>query len=186
MEYSEEKLLELIKQGESQDLEFKQDFDGYKTALKTVSAFANTNDGLIIFGVSDDGKVVECDISDKQIRKLTDAFDQTIKPKPQIYLKKLVINGTELFIVRVERFSGTGLVLYSGVAYKRVYSQTIPMTTEEVQNFYEVGQFTKVNQPVTATSLSRNVHAELVCRNCRTYVGLQIGSDKCSNCHKKL
>ena len=38
------------------DLEYKETVS--KSYLKTVSAFANVNDGRIIFGISDDGRVV--------------------------------------------------------------------------------------------------------------------------------
>ena len=41
---------------ENKFLEYKEQIT--KTYLKTVSAFANYNDGEIIFGVSDDYKVV--------------------------------------------------------------------------------------------------------------------------------
>ena len=41
---------------ETKDLEYKETIS--KSYLKTVSAFANFNDGTIIFGISDDGRVV--------------------------------------------------------------------------------------------------------------------------------
>ena len=41
---------------ESRNLEYKENMDS-STFMKTVSAYANYGDGVIIFGITDDGKV---------------------------------------------------------------------------------------------------------------------------------
>lgn len=41
--------------GENKNVEYKQEYN--KTLLKTVSAFANYNDGLITIGINDKGEV---------------------------------------------------------------------------------------------------------------------------------
>lgn len=51
-------LLSLIKKNESQSLEFTS--KPTKEVGKSISAFANTNDGVILVGVSDDKRIVEC------------------------------------------------------------------------------------------------------------------------------
>lgn len=48
-------IIELIKQGESTSLEFKETFD--KETVETVGAFANTKGGSVLIGVSDKGKI---------------------------------------------------------------------------------------------------------------------------------
>jgi ATP-dependent DNA helicase RecG len=48
-------IVELIKQGESSLVEFKETFD--KEAVETVAAFANTKGGSVLIGVSDKGKI---------------------------------------------------------------------------------------------------------------------------------
>jgi ATP-dependent DNA helicase RecG len=48
-------IVELIKQGESSLVEFKETFD--KEAVETVGAFANTKGGSLLIGVSDKGKI---------------------------------------------------------------------------------------------------------------------------------
>ena len=51
----------IIKNGESQTVEFKQSFD--KEAIETISAFANTDGGILIIGVSDKGIIIGVTIS---------------------------------------------------------------------------------------------------------------------------
>lgn len=50
-------LLNLIEAGESLTVEFKQKFSDYEKIAKEIIAFANTQGGFIIFGVSDNGKI---------------------------------------------------------------------------------------------------------------------------------
>ncbi len=52
----EETLGQLIKQGEGQTVEFKREFT--TDVGKEIVAFANTDGGVIIIGVDDDGRIV--------------------------------------------------------------------------------------------------------------------------------
>ncbi len=39
---------------------------------------------------------------------------------------------------------------------------------------------------ITATRLADNVHANFVCKNCGTSIGLLIGSNECTTCHSPV
>ena len=55
-----EELLVLLKLGEWNDIEFKQARNAVpKAAFETVSAFANTHGGWLVFGVAQDGEEFE-------------------------------------------------------------------------------------------------------------------------------
>jgi predicted HTH transcriptional regulator len=56
-EFYEDKLQELIFQGENSHIEFKRKFTTPTKIAKEISAFANTKGGYIIFGIDDDGSV---------------------------------------------------------------------------------------------------------------------------------
>ena len=61
---TEEELRAWLKRPEGEGLEFKKaQKDVPHDAYKTVCAFANTNGGWVIFGVSDDGKITGVDAS---------------------------------------------------------------------------------------------------------------------------
>jgi len=68
IEDSEDIVKEWIKRGEDDHVEFKEGLGHADDIIKTVVAFANTNGGVIIFGVRDDGSVsgFNQDISDTQ------------------------------------------------------------------------------------------------------------------------
>ena len=67
------------------DLEYKETVS--KSYLKTVSAFANVNDGRIIFGISDDGRVVGIKKSIEACLNIENQINDSIKTKPNYSLK---------------------------------------------------------------------------------------------------
>ncbi len=69
MALSLEKLLELIQGGESLTVEFKQQFTEHEKIAKEMIAFANTNGGVLIFGVRDNRKILGV-YSEKEISEL--------------------------------------------------------------------------------------------------------------------
>jgi predicted HTH transcriptional regulator len=76
----------LCAKGEGQAIEFKLDFPPQSHDIaKSIAAFASSNEGLLIYGVSDDGRIVglpEADDSkwrDRMLRRLLSAA-KAIKP----------------------------------------------------------------------------------------------------------
>jgi predicted HTH transcriptional regulator len=62
-------LIKLIEEGENLKVEFKQKFSDYDKIAKEIIAFANTEGGTIIFGVTDKGKIIGIE-SEKEIAEL--------------------------------------------------------------------------------------------------------------------
>ncbi|MCD6221372.1 putative DNA binding domain-containing protein [bacterium] len=58
---------QLIKQEESEKLEFKENFD--KETIETVGAFSNTRGGIILIGVSDKGACKGINVGKNTIKK---------------------------------------------------------------------------------------------------------------------
>lgn len=127
---TEKELLDLISQGESQNIEFTVKPD--PEMGKSIVAFANTNDGALIIGVSDDKTLRGCSMKDEQSMTNT-AHDC----KPSIYpeIEKIEIDGKLIFVVKVRR-SGSGVdYAYKNVVYKRVGTHDKPMSPKEVVDF---------------------------------------------------
>lgn len=61
-----EELKKLIKKGESETVEFKENFD--KETIETAVAFANTKGGVILIGLSDKSKIKGIQV-EKETRK---------------------------------------------------------------------------------------------------------------------
>jgi predicted HTH transcriptional regulator len=62
---NEETILDFIKKGESETIEFKSTLD--QAAIETLTAFANTKGGYVFVGVADSGKIVGVQLGNETI-----------------------------------------------------------------------------------------------------------------------
>lgn len=127
---TEKELLSLIKQGESQSLEFTA--KPTSEMGKSIVAFANTNDGLVVVGISDDKKLKGC--SDKDEQSIANTAHDC---KPSIYpeIEKVEAEGKIIFVVKVMK-TGSGVdYAYKNVVYRRVGTHDKPMSPKEVVEF---------------------------------------------------
>ena len=106
-------------QKENKKLEYKETIS--KTYLKTVSAFANYNDGEIIFGITDDYRVIGIDSPNVACLNIENQINDSIKPRPEYNLK---INDDNTISLCVKQGKATPY-RYNGKAYKRNDSSTI-------------------------------------------------------------
>ena len=66
--------------GESKVLEYKSTFT--KNILKTVSAFANFHDGMIVIGITDDKTLVGVDNPEELRLNIENSINDNLKPCP--------------------------------------------------------------------------------------------------------
>ena len=119
-------LLKLIKEGESERIEFKRDVT--KDIYKEVCALANANGGYILIGVDDEGDIIGCDAK-KALDILANSL-QSITPPPKIKTHKLSIENKDIVVVEVEK-SNT-LCSVGGVAYIRIGTGIRPLSIQEI------------------------------------------------------
>jgi ATP-dependent DNA helicase RecG len=121
-----EELIYLIKSGESENLEFKE--TAGKNIHHEVAAFANSEGGIIIVGVTDEGKIVGTDAKEA-IEKLTSSV-QSIIPPPAIKTQKMSIEGKDLLIISIDK--STTLSSLGGVVYIRTGTGVRPLSLQEI------------------------------------------------------
>ncbi len=124
---NEKKVLEILAEGESETVEFKRSFD--KETLETVSAFANTKGGLIVIGVSRQGRIQGVVIGRETLRDWANQVVQGTGVQPS--LKSTKYEGKTLVVISVAE-SHIRPVLYRGRPYKRVGSTNWEMSVEEI------------------------------------------------------
>lgn len=120
----QDEILKLIDAGEDQQLEFKVRVTSFG---EDVCAFANTDGGVVLFGVSDDGKITGVGKSNEEkISSVAAACDPPVRPT----VERLVITGISILIAHIER---TGLIhSFKGKVYKRVGSTNRALSTQEI------------------------------------------------------
>ena len=129
---SKEDLLKLIGGTESLNIEWKPSLSQINEIIETISAFANTEGGKIIIGISKSGKLLGVEIGKDTIERLTNKIFQNTDPKvhPRITTKK--INSKCIIIIEVKE-SSDHLVLAFGRPYKRVGKSTVRMSKDEYE-----------------------------------------------------
>ena len=94
---------------ECSDYELKQSIELEKPRswLKTVSAFANTLGGIIIFGVDNDRKIVGLENIVNALEIISDKIKNRIKPLPEVEIYPFIEGEKNLIVVKVSKGSKT-------------------------------------------------------------------------------
>jgi len=138
-------LEDALKTGEGQKVEFKRglsaDLEQQKRAeeelLKSVAAFANTNDGVIFIGVDDGGRVVGLDLDFKQKDRLEQKIRQLarhrIRPIPPSQVGFEDYRGLVVAKIVVARGDAPAYLM-GGVIYVRSGSSDVRAQPEDLKN----------------------------------------------------
>ena len=126
-----EAISKLIHSGESETVEFKENFD--KETVETVSAFANTKGGTILIGVSDQGKIKGVHTGKSTLRNWSNRISQSIEPKVAVTPDSARIEAKEIALIHVEE-SRIKPVSYKGRYFKRVGATNCRLSWEDITN----------------------------------------------------
>jgi len=95
-------------------------------------AFANTNDGIILIGVSDDGSIVGVRDDPKRVEERVMGICRSrCNPVPALRIEHTEVNGLSLLLVHVAE--GERMVLVDGICYTRAGATSQRATPEEQQ-----------------------------------------------------
>ena len=93
-------LLDLIRQGEHQQQDFKYRVSDACKLTKSVSAFANTDGGRLLIGVRDDGHLSGVR-SEEEIYMMHQAAYKYCKPEPSIQFDTFHVDGRTIVVATV-------------------------------------------------------------------------------------
>ena len=127
MHMNDQELEELVRQGETFHVEFKESLKGSapKTIREAICAFANDlpdsrKPGVLFVGVDDDGKPTGLEITDSMLRQLADVkTDGQIVPPPSMQVEKRRLRGNDVAVAIVMP-SDSPPVRYRGCIHVRI------------------------------------------------------------------
>ncbi|MHB1948491.1 MAG: RNA-binding domain-containing protein [Gammaproteobacteria bacterium] len=125
---------ELIKQGESQRLEFKKSTSLLRAAFESICAFLNAKGGTVLIGVTNSGEIVGQDVAD--ITRLEIAREiKKIEPTPSVEVHYISINEKK-YVIAIEVSSGKHApYVYDGRAFERNQTTTERMSQHRYEQF---------------------------------------------------
>ena len=152
-----------------------------KTFLKVVSAFANYNDGKIIFGICDDGSVKGLADPYKARIDIENAINDSIMPVPEYDIT--VNNNNKTVILNIYRGTETPY-FYHGKAYRRSDTASAAVDTAELKRLVLRGtnrdfeDLPAANQELTFSTfekeLRNTLHIDGLDRNIQKTLGLYV------------
>jgi len=116
---TEREIKKLIQTGESQSLEFKSSLKLRNEIGETISAFANTSGGVILIGVSDEGKILGVDIGRKTVEDLANWVKENTDPPLYPDVKVHQIGGKDIIEISLKE-SDDKPVFFKNHAFQRV------------------------------------------------------------------
>ena len=101
MRFLENEILHLIKNGESESVEFKKSTSSLREAIQSICAFANHR-GYVIFGVEDSGSIIGQQVTDDTIKNISNAIKLNTDPKLYASIEKMDLEGKACLLVSID------------------------------------------------------------------------------------
>lgn len=121
---------------EQVDIELKREIT--KTFLKTVTAFANYQNGQIIFGVDDYGQVRGINDVEEARLQIENMINDSISPVPRFSLQTKEIKGKKILVLEVEKGKDSPY-FYQNKTYKRADTSTVEVDRYELRRLSLLG-----------------------------------------------
>ncbi len=141
-------LQKLIKEGESDTLEFKENFT--REVAVTAGAFANTKGGTILIGVTDGGKINGAQISNESLKDWANQISLATEPRVIPEIESLEIEDRHVVIIMIKEFP-INAVMYvkeKGKITNREYQELCGVrkrqATEDLKKLWDKGIFVRV------------------------------------------
>lgn len=121
----------IIENTENNQTEFKETTGQLERAMETLCAFLNGTGGTVLFGVTDKGKIIGQELSDKTKRDIAEAI-RRIEPFATIEVSYIAVPDTTKSIIslNVEEQRYMRPFSYKGRAYQRIESVTSVMAQD--------------------------------------------------------
>ncbi len=124
-------LQDTIRQGESARIEFKSSFQ--KEVIETLSAFADTQGGMVLVGISDAGQAVGVSIQAETIQGWISQCKQITSPRVIPDIELVQIENLTVAVVSIDEFP-VKPVACKGRYFKRVGNANHQMTATEISD----------------------------------------------------
>jgi len=115
---------------EKYNLELKREVT--VTFLKTVSAYANYNDGEIVFGIDDNGKAIGMSDIKHECLRIESMINDCIDPVPDFRIEPRAFDGVDTIVLTVRRGENTPYY-YKGKTYRRSDTSTLEVDRFELK-----------------------------------------------------
>lgn len=135
---NEKELNKLLELGETETLEFKENFDS--ETIETAGAFANTKGGTILIGISDINKIKGVQVGGETLKNWVNQVSQSTEPRVITEIELGETNKKRIVIIKIKEFP-IKPVSVKGRYFRRVGNSNRVMNMQEIaqMHFHSVG-----------------------------------------------
>jgi ATP-dependent DNA helicase RecG len=145
---------DLILLGENKYIEFKSLYT--KSLLKTVSAYANYHDGIILVGINDQKEIVGIENLDDTRLQIENAINDAIDPRPYYEIEVKQYEQKNVLLIQIFKGDNTPY-LYEKKAYKRLDTASVPVDRRALEELILYGKnmtYEMIKAPVQELTFS--------------------------------
>jgi ATP-dependent DNA helicase RecG len=124
---------DLLKEGESETVEFKPSLSQMDKITESISAFSNTKGGTVIIGVSDKGEVLGVNIGKNTIESLANQIKQNTYPMAYPSIRIEEIDKKQVVVIEVVEGEQKPVLAF-GRAFMRVGKSNQKLGYDEIRN----------------------------------------------------
>jgi ATP-dependent DNA helicase RecG len=129
-----DQIKKLIAHGESATLEFKKSTAQLRPTFETICAFLNGDGGTILIGVTDSGRVIGQEVSDKTKQEIANHIKEVEPPaQSQLIINYVCVEQEKYVIVFTIAPGGHMPYMYDGRAFMRNQSTTARMPQHQYE-----------------------------------------------------
>lgn len=125
----------IITNGENEEVEFKESLHSTQEIAKTLCSFANTNGGILLFGVKDNGTIIGVSGNIDKVQQSISATIQTIHPTPNSSIRVCSIENKNVIMVTIQKSDIDSFYSTSGGIYVRIGSTIKKLEAPEMAEF---------------------------------------------------
>lgn len=126
-----------IARGESLHTDFKRQFSADRELAKDIVCFANSEGGVLLFGVADDGTVAGIDDPDRLNSKVDDVAFQHCEPPITVVQEVVDLDGKKVVVVNVPKGDQRPYRTKSGQFYVRTSKDCRQASREELLRLFQ-------------------------------------------------
>lgn len=160
MKDMKEEINEIIGQSENKELEYKAVLPPPRTIAKVISAFANTEGGYLIIGISNRNSKIEIKGLEKDIKaiQITEKSLELLSNKPEVEYQYINYKGSNIFVIKV--YKSDNLISFENRIFKRERDTVKKGELEhEVnnKNFSDIKKIcNKINESIQQSTSAKN------------------------------
>lgn len=154
IEMAKRELMEIIEKGEDSFTEFKEEKVHSDDLASEIVAFANTEGGIILLGVSDKKEIKGVSKPDKEMQRVENICYNNCEPSIAVAIEKIKVDDGIVLCIHISKGPERPYRTNRGVYYIRTSAGKRQATREELLRLYQATRSIYYDElPITKTSI---------------------------------